>query len=116
MGLCAANFSRLRARSGGQSDVAASQPTDVGRLVQPFVSIRALTWSIMAARIQFDSATIDRSPGRSVRMNNDDPEKPAFASIWSYRRFARHVRHRRRYAWDNQAKAFIGSSRLSSQR
>jgi hypothetical protein len=40
-------------------------------------------------------------------MDLDDPKKPEFASWRSYEKFARRVRHARRYVWDTQVQAFL---------
>ncbi|WP_316979505.1 RES family NAD+ phosphorylase [Shumkonia mesophila] len=37
----------------------------------------------------------------------DDPKKPEFASWQSYEKFARRVRHVRRYVWDAEVRAFL---------
>lgn len=42
-------------------------------------------------------------------MDIDDPATPEFASWTSYGDFARRVRHKRRYVWDDHVKAFIAT-------
>lgn len=42
-------------------------------------------------------------------MDIDNPATPEFASWASYYDFARHVRHKRRYIWDDRVKAFIAT-------
>jgi hypothetical protein len=40
-------------------------------------------------------------------MVTDDPDKPEFAGRSSFRKFARRVRHVRRYVWDAEIRAFL---------
>lgn len=40
-------------------------------------------------------------------MEMDDPDKPEFASWRSYQEFTRRVRHKRRYVWDAEIRAFL---------
>lgn len=40
-------------------------------------------------------------------MDLDDPKKPEFASWRSYQEFARRVRHKRRYVWEKEVRAFL---------
>ena len=42
-------------------------------------------------------------------MSLDDPEKPEFASYNSYTNFARQVRHRSRFVWDEQISQFLAT-------
>ena len=45
----------------------------------------------------------------------DDPKKPEFASLESYREFAHRVRHDRRYVWDSKQQAFLDTVLATSQ-
>jgi hypothetical protein len=40
-------------------------------------------------------------------MVTDDPDKPEFACLNSFWKFARRVRHERRYVWDTETRAFL---------
>ena len=48
-------------------------------------------------------------------MDVDDPKKPEFASLESYREFAHRVRHDRRYVWDSKQQAFLDTVLATSK-
>ena len=49
-------------------------------------------------------------------MEIDDPNKPEFASWESYNRFARRVRHSRRFVWTDAEEAFLATVTPGLQR